>query len=69
MKESPKDTFMVTDGCMWEMNKQNGAYNPHAIEVVDVNNGQVRYIKSGSIIKFVDGEITIARDQKNYNKQ
>jgi len=68
MKDTNK-TFLLTDGCMWEMNKQNGTSAPHAIEVVDVETGQVRYIKSGSKIMFVEGEITESRDQKAYNKQ
>lgn len=62
-------TFLVTDGCCWEQNKQNGTAYPHAIEVVDVATGQVRYIKSGSRIQFIEGEITEARDQAAYNKQ
>lgn len=61
-------TFILTDGCLWEKNRQEGAYHPHAIEVVDLETGQVRYIKSGSRIRFVEGEITATRDQKTYNK-
>lgn len=64
-----KQTFMLTDGCMWEMNKQNDTTYPHAIEVVDIETGSVRYIKSGSIITFVSGEISDGRDQKKYNAQ
>ena len=63
------EAFMLTDGCMWEMNKQNGTGNPHAIEVVDINTGAVRYIKSGSLIMFISGEITEGRDQKSYNRK
>lgn len=62
-------TFILTDGCMWEMNKQNGGAAPHAIEVVDIETGAVRYIKSGSRITFLGGEITPGRDQKTYNRQ
>ena len=68
---SKKDTetdFMLTDGCMWEMNKQNGSSHPHAIEVVDTKTGAVRYIKSGARIRFVSGEITEGRNQKQYNQ-
>ena len=61
--------FIVTDGCMWEMNKQNGTSYPHSIEVVNEETGQIRYIKSGSRIKFVSGEITEGRNQEGYNKQ
>lgn len=64
-----KNIFIVTDGCMWEMNKTNKTYFPHAIEVVDSVTGQVRYIKSGSKISFVEGEITESRSQESYNKQ
>lgn len=61
--------FLVTDGCLWEQNKQNGTSFPHAIEVVDIESGAVRFIRSGSRITFVDGAITPSRDQKTYNKQ
>lgn len=61
--------FIVTDGCMWEQNKQNGSYHPHAIEVVDAVTGQMRYIKSGAKIMFIEGDITIGRDQKMYNER
>jgi len=69
MKKDSEKTFILTDGCLWEMNKQNGTSHPHAIEVVDVETGQVRYIKSGSKVKFISGEITESRSQDSYNKQ
>lgn len=53
---------------MWEKNKKDGTSYPHSIEVVDIETGQVRYIKSGSKIKFVEGEITQTRNQADYNK-
>jgi len=62
------EIYIVTDGCMWEDNKQNNTFHPHAVEVVDIRTGQVRYIKSGSRIKFVEGEITGTRDQEAYNR-
>lgn len=70
-KTAPATTrkFLLTDGCMWELNKKNGTYRPHAIEVVDVETGQVRYIKSGSIIVLIEGIITNGRSQDTYNKQ
>lgn len=68
MKDTEK-TLLLTDGCMWEMNKQNDQSNPHAIEVVELETGAVRYIKCGAKIKFVEGDITKARDQKSYNRQ
>lgn len=61
--------FLLTDGCMWEMNKKGGTFYPHAIEVVDMETGQVRFISSGSVITFVEGNITETRDQNSYNKQ
>jgi len=64
-----KDVFILTDGCMWEKNKKEGTAHAHAIEVIDAKTGQVRYIKSGSRIKFVEGEITKTRDQATYNAQ
>lgn len=66
-EEIPLTEFVVTDGCMWEQNKQNSTYYPHAIEVCNPKTGQVRYIKSGSRIQFISGEITPTRDQKTYN--
>lgn len=63
-----EEIFIVTDGCMWEQNKQNSTYYPHAIEVVNERTGQVRYIKSGSRISFVEGEISENRNQEEYNK-
>ncbi len=68
MKDTKK-TFILTDGCMWEMNKKGNTSFPHAIEVVDAETGAVRYIKSGSRIQFVGGEITDGRSQEQYNKQ
>lgn len=67
-KDIRSRTFLLTDVCLWEQNKQNGVYNPHAIQVVDTETGQVRYIKSGAKVKLIDGEITEGLDQKNYNK-
>ena len=64
-----ESTFMLTDGCMWEKNKKEGTNYPHSVEVVNVQTGQMRYIRSGSIIKFVDGQITANRDQTDYNKE
>lgn len=63
-----ESTFMVIDLCMWEANKQNGRSNPHAVGVVDIETGQLRYIKSGSKIKFVSGEMTVGMNQEEYNK-
>jgi len=60
--------YIVTDGCMWEQNKKNSTYYPHAIEVVNQKTGQVQYIKSGSRIAFLEGEITPTRDQETYNR-
>lgn len=68
VKELTEKTFILTDGCMWEMNKQMGTSAPHAVEVVDLETGQVRYIKSGSKIRFVEGDITSERIQEVYNK-
>lgn len=60
--------FLITDGCIWEINKQTGNEHPHAIEVVDVETGAIRYIKSGSHITLVKGEVTDVRNQAAYNK-
>lgn len=69
MDNSPYEKiFLLTDGCMWEINHQSGNEHPHSIEVVDIETGAVRYIKSGSFIAFVEGEITDVRTQAGYNK-
>ena len=60
--------YLLTDGCLWETNKQTGNEHPHSVEVVDTKTGAVRYIKSGSRIRFVDGEISDLRTQEAYNK-
>lgn len=62
MKQSPYEaTFLLTDGCMWELTKILGNEHPHSIEVVDIATGAVRYIRSGSKIRFLEGEITDIR--------
>lgn len=53
---------------MWEQNKKGDTFHPHAIEVVDTETGQIRYIESGAIITFVQGSISEGRDQGSYNK-
>ena len=60
--------YMLTDGCLWEINKQTGNEHPHSVEVVDLETGAVRYIKSGSKISFIEGEISDIRTQEAYNK-
>lgn len=60
--------YLLTDGCAWEINKQTGNEHPHSVEVVDLETGAVRYIKSGSKIKFIGGEISDIRTQALYNK-
>lgn len=67
MNETNK-IFILTDGCMWEQNKQNETFHPHAIEVIDDETGQMRYIRSGARIKFVAGDISETRDQETYNQ-
>ena len=60
--------YLLTDGCMWEANKCGGTSHPHAVEVVDLETGAIRYIRSGSKITFVQGTITDIRTQGAYNK-
>ena len=70
MKKNPKGSiFILTDHCMWEKHKKEGTNFPHAIEVVDIATGSVRFIKSGSRIKFLSGEMTDEVNQEMYNKQ
>ena len=61
--------FIVTDSCMWENNKQNKTNYPHSIQVVDSNTGQVRYIRSGARIVLIEGQITEAHSQEQYNEE
>jgi len=67
MKDTDK-TFLLTDSCMWEANKVNGTRSEHCIEVVDQETGQVRYIASGSKIRFVEGDISDVHTQEAYNE-
>lgn len=62
-----EEKYIITDGCMWEQNKKNSTYYPHSIEVVDEKTGQIRYIRSGSRIALIEGQITATRDQNFYN--
>jgi hypothetical protein len=68
LEELSARTFLVTDACMWEANRKNGTFHPHAIEVVDLETGQTRYIESGARIKFIEGKISNGRDQASYNE-
>ena len=67
MKEN-EEIYIVTDACMWEQNKKNSTFNPHAIEVVNIRTGQIRFILSGSKITFVEGDITDISTQQIYNQ-
>lgn len=69
MSNIHEKTFLLTDGCMWEATKEEGNEHPHCIEVVDIETGAVRYIKSGSRIKFLAGEITDIRSSQEYKEQ
>jgi hypothetical protein len=61
-------TFIVTDLCMWEKNKQEGGTDSHAIIVIDEETGQSRVIEGGSKIRFVSGEISEPMSQEKYNQ-
>lgn len=67
--DDSKKTFIVTDSCMWEANRVNGTRSEHSIEVVDIDTGKTRFIRSGSKIRFVEGFITKEHDQDEYNEQ
>lgn len=62
-------TYILTDACMWERNKLEGTRAPHCIEVVNEATGQTHYMKTGTRIKFVSGEMTEALSQDQYNGQ
>ncbi len=64
-----KKIYIVTDGCMWEVNKGLDNEHPHSMEVVDLETGAVRYIRSGSRISFLSGQITDIRTQEVYNQK
>jgi hypothetical protein len=68
MKDTEK-TFILTDSCMWEANKLAGTRSEHCVEVIDLETGQTRFIKSGSKIKFIEGNITKTYTQEDYNNQ
>lgn len=63
-----EEIYIVTDACMWEQNNRNSTFNPHAIEVVNIKTGQIRFILSGSKIAFIEGDITDLATQEAYNK-
>lgn len=60
--------YIITDCCLWEQNKQNKTFHPHAVEIVNLETGQTHYLKSGSKIQIAEGFMTESRDQKSYNK-
>lgn len=67
-KDERDTIWLLTDTCMWEKNKQEGTRAPHAIQVIDTKTGQSRFIRSGSHIKFVDGQISPVFSQEEYNQ-
>jgi hypothetical protein len=74
IRESERDkllqnTFVLTDSCMWEANAQAGTRSEHYVEVVDDKTGQVRFIASGSRIKFIEGNISNVHTQEGYKEQ
>lgn len=69
MEKKDEKVYLLTDLCMWEGNKKNGTFYPHAIEVVDEETGAVHFIKSGSRISFVRGEISARATQEAYNQK
>lgn len=60
-------TFILTDLCMWEQNKQEGKHDRHAIIVIDEDTGQNRAIMGGAKIRLIEGEITPPQSQDDYN--
>lgn len=67
MAKSEK-VYLLTDCCAWEKNKKDGTNFPHSIEVVDLENGAVHYIRSGAKIALIEGNMTEGRNQEDYNK-
>ena len=57
--------FEVTDVSMWETNKEDGAFYPHAVEVVDTVTGKKRYLEVGSVIKLISGKFTTRRERES----
>lgn len=60
-------TFILTDMCMWEKNRQEGDMSDHAIIVIDEATGQMHVIDGGSKIKFIEGKISEPMNQERYN--
>lgn len=50
--EMPKK-YILTDSCFFYEGKSKKKRSPHVIELVDVKNGSVKRLKSGSIIRIV----------------
>lgn len=48
-----KKKYILTDSCFYYEPKKKRGRSPHTIEVVDLKTGNVRKLKSGSIIKIV----------------
>jgi hypothetical protein len=67
-KEMTEKTFILTDMCMWEKNRQEGDMSDHAIIVIDEETGQMHVIDGGSKIKFVEGKISEPMTQERYNE-
>lgn len=45
--------YIVTDSCFFYEPKKKRGRSPHVIELVDVETGNVKKLKSGSVIKIV----------------
>jgi len=46
-----KKKYIITDSCYWYKSKKKRS--PHFIEVLDLSNGSIKQVKSGSIIQIV----------------
>lgn len=47
--------YLVTNNCYWYP-KKGTKRTPHYFEVVDMETGEVKHIKSGAIIQLIRGE-------------
>ncbi len=45
--------YILTDSCFFYESKKKRGRSPHVIEVVDMETGNVKKLKSGSVIRIV----------------
>lgn len=46
-----KKKYIITDNCYWYKNKKKRS--PHFVEILDLETGSIKQLKSGSIIQVI----------------